>query len=42
MNQKKEISNFDYNPNLKSFANDLLKNMTKAEACLWKFVLKEK
>ena len=28
-----------YNKNLKSFASANRKNMTKAEACLWKFVL---
>ena len=30
---------FHYNKNLQSFANINRKNMTKAEACLWKFVL---
>jgi very-short-patch-repair endonuclease len=29
-----------YNKNLQPFANDLPKRMTKAEACLWKFVLR--
>ena len=29
-----------YNKNLKSKANALRKNMTKAEACLWKYVLR--
>src|SRR6266487_2064222 len=28
-----------YNKNLQPFANDLRKRMTKAEACLWKYVL---
>jgi very-short-patch-repair endonuclease len=35
-------SNHDYNKNLQPFANKLRKNMTKAEACLWKYVLKAK
>ena len=29
-----------YNVNLRPLANELRKNMTKAEACLWKYVLK--
>ncbi|HNP20271.1 MAG TPA: DUF559 domain-containing protein [Fulvivirga sp.] len=29
-----------YNPKLKERANYLRKNMTKAEACIWKYVLK--
>ena len=29
-----------YNRSLQPFANNLRKNMTKAEACLWKYVLK--
>jgi len=29
-----------YNSNLQPFANSLRKNMTKAEACLWKYALK--
>lgn len=29
-----------YNKNLQSYANRLRKEMTKAEACLWKFVLR--
>jgi very-short-patch-repair endonuclease len=32
--------NHDYNKILQPYANDLRKNMTKAEACLWKYVLK--
>lgn len=32
-------SNFHYNKSLQSKANELRKNMTKAEACLWKYVL---
>jgi very-short-patch-repair endonuclease len=42
MNPSHFFDNSDYNPRLKSFANDLRKNMTKAEACLWKYALKEK
>lgn len=33
-------NNFGYNKHLRSNANDLRKNMTKAEACLWKYVLR--
>jgi very-short-patch-repair endonuclease len=29
-----------YNKNLQPFANKLRKTMTKAEACLWKYVLR--
>jgi len=32
--------NHYYNKNLQPFANKLRKDMTKAEACLWKYVLK--
>jgi very-short-patch-repair endonuclease len=32
--------NHSYNKNLQPFANKLRKEMTKAEACLWKYVLK--
>ena len=35
-----EHSNHYYNKNLQPFANKLRKEMTKAEACLWKYVLK--
>jgi len=42
MKQTKVFSNLDYNSSLKLFAGDLRKNMTKAEACLWKYVLKDK
>lgn len=34
--------NHNYNKNLQPFANKLRKEMTKAEACLWKYVLKAK
>ena len=33
-------SNHYYNKNLQPFANRLRKEMTKAEACLWKYVLR--
>ncbi len=33
-------NNYCYNKNLKPFANSLRKRMTKAEACLWKYVLR--
>jgi very-short-patch-repair endonuclease len=35
-----KINNFGYNRHLQPFANDLRKDMTKAEACLWKYALK--
>ena len=35
-------NNLYYNKVLQSKGNELRKNMTKAEACLWKFVLKAK
>ena len=31
---------YGYNSNLQPFANQLRKTMTKAEACLWKYVLR--
>ncbi len=38
---KADKSNYyGYNRNLQPFANSLRKNMTKAEACLWKYALK--
>jgi len=38
---KADKSNYHlYNTNLQPFANALRKNMTKAEACLWKYVLR--
>ncbi|RLD53243.1 MAG: hypothetical protein DRJ05_16730 [Bacteroidetes bacterium] len=33
-------NNWHYNKHLKLYANSLRKNMTKAEACLWKHALK--
>ena len=35
-----ETNNYAYNKRLRPFANNLRKKMTKAEACLWKDVLK--
>jgi len=37
-----KYSNHGYNKNLQPYANRLRKEMTKAEACLWKYVLKAK
>ena len=39
MNQADKSNTFHYNKNLRPFANTNRKNMTKAEACLWKFVI---
>lgn len=35
-----QFHNNYYNINLRSYANELRKNMTKAEACLWKYILR--
>jgi len=35
-----QTNNYGYNKNLQPLANKLRKEMTKAEACLWKYVLK--
>jgi len=40
MNEVNPFSNYRYNSFLKKNANSLRKDMTKAEACLWKFVLR--
>lgn len=32
--------NYNYNKNLQPYANRLRKEMTKAEACLWKYILR--
>lgn len=38
--EKANNDNFwNYNPNLKSFARSNRKDMTKAETCLWKYLL---
>ena len=39
---KDNYYNHNYNKNLQQYANKLRKEMTKAEACLWKYVLKAK
>jgi very-short-patch-repair endonuclease len=38
--QEEEFDNLHYNKNLQPNANKLRKEMTKAEACLWKYVLR--
>ena len=38
--QVDETNNYAYNKKLQPFANRLRKEMTKAEACLWKYVLR--
>jgi len=40
MQSASKSNNYHYNKNLQKFANELRNNMTKAEACLWKYVLK--
>jgi very-short-patch-repair endonuclease len=40
MDQADKSNNFLYNKNLRPFAHDLRTSMTKAEACLWKYVLR--
>ena len=35
-----ETNNYAYNKKLQPFVNRLRKEMTKAEACLWKYVLR--
>ena len=37
-----KYSNHAYNKNLQPYANRLRKEMTKGEACLWKYILKAK
>ena len=37
-----KYSNHGYNKNLQPYANRLRKELTKAEACLWKYILKGK
>jgi very-short-patch-repair endonuclease len=39
MEQAKKSNFWNYNPNLKSFAKQNRRSMTKAEACLWKYLL---
>ncbi len=38
--QVDETNNYAYNKKLQPFANRLRKEMTKAKACLWKYVLR--
>jgi len=40
MQPANKSNNYHYNKNLQPFANKLRKEMTKAEACLWKYVLR--
>ena len=40
MQPASKSNNYHYNKKLQSYANELRHNMTKAEACLWKYVLK--
>ena len=40
MTNKVRESNYFYNKELKQRASDLRNNMTKAECCLWKYILK--
>jgi very-short-patch-repair endonuclease len=35
-----KINNYGYNPRLRVYANALRRDMTKSEACLWKFALR--
>ena len=38
--QASKTNNYHYNPKLKDHARELRNNSTKAEACLWKYVLR--
>ena len=40
MQPASKSNNYHYNKKLQHFASELRHNMTKAEACLWKYVLK--
>ncbi|RDC55759.1 DUF559 domain-containing protein [Pedobacter chinensis] len=42
MEKAKKENLWHYNSNLTAFANTNRKNMTKAEACIWKFLLSSK
>ncbi len=42
MNQNTENQNYFYNKSLKDYARNLRNEMTKSEACLWKYALKSK
>ncbi len=40
MQPASKSNNYHYNKKLQHYANELRHNMTKAEACLWKYVLR--
>jgi len=40
MQPASKANNYHYNKNLQTYANILRKDMTKAEACIWKYVLR--
>ena len=40
MQKASKSNNYHYNKSLQPFAKELRENMTKAEVCLWKYVLK--
>ena len=40
MQEASKSNNYHYNKSLQAFAKGLRENMTKAEVCLWKYVLK--
>ena len=42
MEKASKKNNFHYNKNLQKFANEHRKRMTKGEACLWKYVLRNR
>ena len=42
MHPASKSNNYHYNPLLKQFASKLRNDGTKAEACLWKYVLRAK
>ena len=42
MQPASKSNNYHYNKKLQSYANELRHNMTKAEACLWKYNEKRK
>lgn len=42
MHPASKSNNYHYNPRLKQYARELRNDGTKAEACLWKYVLRAK
>ena len=42
MHPASKSNNYHYNPHLKQYARELRNDGTKAEACLWKYVLRAK